>query len=174
MSLVPLAGEDSGMPVNMMREQLAEKYDVDNVDELTMDERKSVHVTCKGHEWHQRFILTLPEDIGPKSSQNESATSKGLGGDREVKRVLDESNAIIEHAWICRMISTEDPSSTEDASIRPRKKLKSDTESEMDKLRAERDQLKVQCDILKGDLVESMVAHTQTIEQFSQHSTLHS
>jgi hypothetical protein len=37
-SLVPLAGEDSGIPVNMMREQLAQKHGVDNVDELTMDE----------------------------------------------------------------------------------------------------------------------------------------
>jgi hypothetical protein len=96
---------------------------------------------------------------------------KGLGGDREVKRVLDGSNAIIEHAWNCQMISAEDQSSTEDASIRPRKKLKFDIVSEMDKLCAKRDQLKVQNDILKGDLVESMVAHTQMIEQFSQQYT---
>jgi hypothetical protein len=135
------------------------------------NERKSVRVTYNGREWMQRFVLTLPEDNGPKSSRNESTTSKGLGGDREVKRVLDESNAIIEHALNCRMISAEDQCSKEDASIRPRKKLKLDIESEMDKLRAENDQLKVQNDILKGDLVESMVAHTQTIEQFSQQYT---
>ena len=47
MSLVPLAGEDSGMPVNMMREQLAEKYDVDNVDELTMDEVEELYAMCE-------------------------------------------------------------------------------------------------------------------------------
>jgi uncharacterized protein (UPF0248 family) len=65
------------------------------------NERKSVRVTYNGREWNQRFVLTLPEDNGPKSSQNESATLKGHGGDREVKRVLDESNAIIKHAWNC-------------------------------------------------------------------------
>ena len=88
-----------------------------------------------------------------------------------MKRVLDESNAIIEHAWICRMISTEDPSSTEDASIRPKKKSKSHTDSEVEKLRAKRDRYKVECAILKGDLDESMIIHTQTIEQVSQKYT---
>ncbi len=37
-SLVPLPGENAGKPVCMMRDQLAEQYNFDNVDELTINE----------------------------------------------------------------------------------------------------------------------------------------
>ena len=41
-SLVPFPGEETGKPVNMMRDELATKYNFDNVDELTIKERNTM------------------------------------------------------------------------------------------------------------------------------------
>ncbi len=83
---------------------------------LDQDDKKGQYVICKNHlfshethwvnikhgnkSWSQRFKLTLPENFGPKSTVNESEQSCGLGSDRELKRVLDESRKIIERGLI--------------------------------------------------------------------------
>ena len=36
--LVPMAGEEAGKPVNQMRDELANNYNFDGVDELTIEE----------------------------------------------------------------------------------------------------------------------------------------
>ena len=54
----------------------------------------------------QGFTLTFPINIGPKSSQIKLTTSKGIGGDRTMKRILDESNEILKQGFLM-MIETK-------------------------------------------------------------------
>jgi hypothetical protein len=83
---------------------------------LDEDDKKGQYVICENHlfshethwvnvkhgnkSWSQRCKLTLPENVGPKSSANKSEQSCGFGSDRELKRVLDESRKIIERGLI--------------------------------------------------------------------------
>ena len=49
--------------------------------------------------WSQGFELTMSVDIGPRSTMDESTKSVGLGSDREVHRVLKQSQEIMQQNW---------------------------------------------------------------------------
>ena len=61
-----------------------------------------VNVKQGNKSWSQqcKIKITLPENIGHKSSVNKLERSCGLGSDRELKRVWEESHKIIERGLI--------------------------------------------------------------------------
>ena len=54
-------------------------------------ENRSVKVKHGEKEWYQRCELTLPDNIEPKSTANDSENTGCLGKNREMKQVLEES-----------------------------------------------------------------------------------
>ena len=59
-------------------------------------ENKSIKVTyTNGKSETVRYRMQLFEDIGVSSTLNKSTTSLGLGYDRELKRVCEESTKVI-------------------------------------------------------------------------------
>jgi hypothetical protein len=69
-------------------------------------------VEYNGKKWLQGFVLTLPVEIGPKSLQNKSTTSKGLDGNQTMTRILNKSKAIMDRGFIlCDAIDIKDEAS---------------------------------------------------------------
>ena len=69
-----------------------------------------VSVKHGNQSWSQRCKLMLPANIGPKSTVIESNDSSGLGTDRELKRILDESRKIMEKGFVVECAENEDES----------------------------------------------------------------
>ena len=54
----------------------------------------------------------LPANIGPKSTVIESNESSGLGTDRDLKRILDESQKIMDKGFLVECAENENESPT--------------------------------------------------------------
>ena len=131
-----------------------------------------MNVTHGNKSWSQRCKLTLPANIGPKSTVIESNESLGLGTDRELQRILDESRKIINKGFA---VECDDHSND-----RPTKKARlSQAKSTTAKLHAveeERDYYKAKAQKYHADAVHATLVLNQTFEQISneQHVPINS
>ena len=120
-------------------------------------ECKSHFVKVKSSSYTYR--LTLPVDIGPKSSQNISDSSAGLGCDRQLQRVLQESRQVIQQGWVVqRENANDDPRKGRTA--RPTSKT-----AELRAVEAERDRYKAESRQYRADAASATLALNQTFEQ---------
>ena len=95
--------------------------------------------------WSQGFKLTMPVDIGPGSTMNESMKSLGLGSDREVHRVLKQSQEIMRDGFVTNQSELEE-------TVRLLKASRPKTITEkLRLLEAEQDLLKAKADMYRGD-----------------------
>ena len=83
-----------------------------------------VGVKSKDQKWSQGFRLNLPIDIGPASNLNKSTESKGLGLDRQLRKVLELSKKIMQKGFVSRATGVEPPKKKE-GSQRPSRRRKS-------------------------------------------------
>ena len=140
------------------------------------DNMSSMRITCFTHEthwvnvkhgnksWFQRCKLTLPENVGPKSSANKSEQSCGLGSDRELKRVLDKSQKIIERGLVSEC--HEDDYRT--MSIKKsRSSREQSSTAQVGATEAECNYYKTQAMKYHADAVQATIALNQTFEQIS-------
>lgn len=149
--------------INFQRREMLRRMRIDQNDRREFficenhkfqDEVHYVEVGHNGKRWRQGFTLTLPVDIGPKSSQIESTTSKGLGGDRTMKRILDESKAIMDRGFLpCDQFDKENDESN--GNVHKKRAKKEDSHAAVQRER----------DRYKADYVQATLALNQTFEQ---------
>jgi hypothetical protein len=136
---------------------------------------ESTYVVCERHEfeqksygipiksgcksWSQSYKLTLPKDVGPKSTQNISDNSSGLGSDRQLQRVLLESREIIQRGWV---VSDSDP---QPRNTNARVARAPSLTAELRAVEAERDFYKLKAQQHHADAVSATLALNQTLEQ---------
>ncbi len=63
-----------------------------------------VPVNLNGRKWSQGFTMCLPIDLGPDSNLVESKDNSGLGGDRQLARVLRTSQEILENGLMATKV----------------------------------------------------------------------
>ena len=114
--------------------------------------------------WSQRCKLTLPANIGPKSTLIESNESSGLGTDRELKQILDASCKIMERGFLVECTENEDDS--------PKKKIRlshaKTTAAQLRAIEKERDYYKAKALKYHVDTVHATLVLSQTFEQISK------
>ncbi len=125
------------------------------------EETQYIDVEYNGKSWSQGFKMILPIDIGPKSTMNESSQSLGLGSDRQLQRVLVESQEIMKKGFVSGALILEQPKKK-----RRKAKPKSVTE-ELQVAQAERDMYKARAEAAHADAVRATLALNQTIEQMA-------
>lgn len=122
-----------------------------------------VNVMHGNKSWSQRCKLTLPANVGPKSTAIESNKSLGLGTDREVKRILDESRKIIDKGFAVEL----DDHSTDRPTKKARLSRAKSTAAELRAVEEERDYYKAKAQKYHADAVHATLALNQTFEQIS-------
>ncbi len=131
-----------------------------------------VNVTHGKKSWSERCKITLPANIGPKSTAIESNESSGLGTDRELKQILDESRKIIDKGFAVEC----DGNSTDRPTKKARVSRAKSTAAQLREVEEERDYYKAKAQKFHADAVHATLVLNQTFEQITneQHVPINS